>query len=89
MQQVKISDAVGYVKTQENKAVINTDLTSLEAYRKSRDFRKRGQETINTLRDENAELKSLLKHVINCAFNMAAITNDELIEIERKSKAHI
>lgn len=86
---VKLSDASGYVKTLENKAIINTDTQALASYRAGREQRKKEQDIISRLHDENVELKSLLKNILSCTFNIAALTNTELMEIEKKSRSYI
>lgn len=83
---VKLSDAVGYAKNPENKAIVNVDNNALQSYKAARENRRRQEETLNSLKKENVELKNLLQNVIQCSFNIAEITNEQLIEIERKTK---
>lgn len=83
---VKLSDAVGYAKNPENKAIVNVDNNALENYKAARAKRRRQEEALNSLKRENQELKHLLHNVIQCSFNIAEITNEQLIEIERKTK---
>ena len=45
-------------------AILNTDLTAYEAYRKARSEAKRKEAEMATLKDEVAELKSLVKSLV-------------------------
>ena len=83
---VKLSDAVGYAKNSESKAIVNVDSNGLNSYKSAREKRRLDQEALNNLKKENHELKDLLKNIIQCSFNIAEITNEQLLEIERKTK---
>lgn len=46
-------------------AILNTDLTAYEAYRKARRDAKRKEAEMATLKDEVAELKALVKTLVD------------------------
>ncbi len=46
-------------------AIINTDLSAYEAYRKARKEARRKEEEMATLKDEVAELKALVKTLVD------------------------
>ena len=46
-------------------AILNTDLTAYEAYRKARSEAKRKEAEMATLKDEVAELKALVKSLVD------------------------
>ena len=46
-------------------AILNTDVSAYEAYRKARREAKRKEEELATLKDEVAELKALVKTLVH------------------------
>lgn len=64
---VKIADVRGFEKDMASKAIINTDVESLSAYRKRRESTEQMQnaiDEINTLKKDFQEIKSLLGELI-------------------------
>lgn len=82
----KIQDAPGFVKDKSNKAVVNVSNRELEEYKKRRINKQKANQALNTMKEENAELKIMLQRMIKISLNVAELTNDELLEIIEKSK---
>jgi len=57
---VKVENHENLVKDTETKAVLNTDLTSLEAYRAHRQKQRQKDEEVKTIRQELDEIKAVL-----------------------------
>tara|TARA_B100000287_G_scaffold363099_1_gene356681 strand:- start:470 stop:694 length:225 start_codon:yes stop_codon:yes gene_type:complete len=51
----------------ESNAIINTDVTAYEAYRRARKEAKRKEEELDTLKGEVEELKALVKTLVKKA----------------------
>jgi|SaaInl3SG_22_DNA_1037383.scaffolds.fasta_scaffold38244_2 hypothetical protein len=60
----KIVDNEDLVRDVETKAVLNTDLTSLDRYRMRREIEKNKQSEINQMKQEINEIKSMLHKLI-------------------------
>jgi hypothetical protein len=63
----KIKNESGYVKDMANKAILSTDLVGLEAYktRKKKAVEMQSKlDEINTLKQDVAEIKDLLKQLL-------------------------
>jgi len=61
---VKVQDHENLVKDTETKAVLSTDLTSLEAYREHRNKQRQKDDEIKSLREEVTEMKNILQHLV-------------------------
>ena len=64
----KVKDHPELIKDEESKAVLNTDVTALDAYRKRRQQNRSVQtmcDDLNNLKSEMTEIKSMLKEIIN------------------------
>lgn len=61
---VKVQDHENLVKDTETKAVLSTDLTSLEAYRAHRNKQRQKDDEIKSLREEVTEMKNILQHLV-------------------------
>jgi hypothetical protein len=60
----KVKDHEHLVKDMNTQAVLNTDLTSLEAYRAQRNkLRKRDQE-IEAMKEDLDQIKTILQHLV-------------------------
>jgi len=57
---VKVENHENLVKDTETKAVLNTDLSSLEAYRAHRRKQRQKDEEVKTIRQELDEIKAVL-----------------------------
>lgn len=57
---VKVENHENLVKDTETKAVLNTDLTSLEAYRAHRQKQRQKDNEVKTIRQELDEIKAVL-----------------------------
>jgi hypothetical protein len=65
---LKVKDSSSLVRDSESKAILNTNLGSLESYRKKRSAHVdmiNAIEDINTLKNELLEIKSLLKFIVD------------------------
>lgn len=68
MSYTKVKDHPELIKDEDSKAVLNTDVTALEAYRKRRQQNRSVQnmcDELNNLKSEMTEIKSMLKEIIN------------------------
>jgi hypothetical protein len=61
---LKVQDHENLVKDTETKAVLNTDLTSLQAYRAQRDKQRQKDAEISRLRQEMNEMKDILNLLV-------------------------
>jgi hypothetical protein len=64
MKKVKIQDHEELVRDTETQAVLNTDLTSLEAYRAQRNRIRQKDEEVKTIRQELDEIKDILQLLV-------------------------
>ena len=64
MKKVKIQDHEELVRDAETQAVLNTDLTSLEAYRKQRNRIRQKDDEVKTIRQELDEIKDILQLLV-------------------------
>lgn len=64
MKKVKIEDHDNLVRDTRNQAVLNTDLTSLEAYRAQRQRLRQKDAEVDSLREDINEIKSILQHLV-------------------------
>ena len=65
---LKVKDSSSLVRDSESKAILNTNLGSLEFYRKKKSAHVdmiNAIEDINTLKNELLEIKSLLKFIVD------------------------
>ena len=61
---LKVKDHENLVKDTETKAVLNTDLTSLEAYRAHRNKQRQKDNEIETLKEDVKEIKNILQLLV-------------------------
>lgn len=61
---LKVKDYENLVKDTETKAVLNTDLTSLEAYRAHRNKQRQKDNEIETLKEDVKEIKNILQLLV-------------------------
>ena len=61
---LKVKDHENLVKDTETKAVLNTDLTSLEAYRAHRNKQIQKDNEIETLKEDVKEIKDILQLLV-------------------------
>lgn len=61
---VKVKDHENLVKDTETKAVLNTDLTSLEAYRAHRNKQRQKDGEIERLKEDVKEIKDILQLLV-------------------------
>lgn len=61
---LKVKDHENLVKDTETKAVLNTDLTSLEAYRAHRNKQRQKDNEIETLKEDVKEIKDILQLLV-------------------------
>jgi hypothetical protein len=61
---VKVENHEELVRDTTNKAVLNTDLSSLEAYRARRDKERQKDEEVKTLKQEIDEIKQVLNLIV-------------------------
>jgi|TARA_Y100000310_G_scaffold309160_1_gene353014 hypothetical protein len=64
----KVEGSSSLVKDADSKAVLTTDLLALENYKAARARRRemmKSLEDINSMKDEMAEIKALLKELLN------------------------
>ena len=61
---LKVKDHENLVKDTETKAVLNTDLTSLEAYRAHRNKQRQKDDEIETLKEDVKEIKDILQLLV-------------------------
>jgi|ETNmetMinimDraft_2_1059921.scaffolds.fasta_scaffold310344_2 ribosomal protein S3AE len=64
----KVEGSSSLVKDADSKAVLTTDLLALENYKAGRAHRRemmKSLEDINNMKDEMAEIKALLKELLN------------------------
>ena len=65
-EKIKILPTDGFVRQEDNPgAIINVDKNGLKAYKLRREADKRKENDINMLRDELAEVKYMLKQLLN------------------------
>lgn len=65
---LQVEDRPELVKDTTTKAVLNTDTTALEAYRRRREAQREVRnmsEEIDDIKNDIADIKSLLKEIIN------------------------
>lgn len=65
---LQVEDRPELVKDDVTKAVLNTDTTALEAYRRRREAQREVQnmsDEINDIKNDISEIKSLLRDIIN------------------------
>ena len=65
---LQVEDRPDLVKDTTTKAVLNTDTTALEAYRRRRESQREVRnmcEEIDDIKNDIADIKSLLKEIIN------------------------
>ena len=61
----KIENNESLVRDKNNSAVLETDLNSLQLYRKRREHANKKDKEIENMKSEISELKSLVKQLIN------------------------
>jgi archaellum component FlaC len=61
---LKVKDNENFVKDTETKAVLNTDLTSLEAYRAHRNKQRQKDNEIERLKEDVKEIKDILQLLV-------------------------
>lgn len=61
---LKVKDHENLVKDTETKAVLNTDLTSLEAYRAHRNKQRQKDGEIERLKEDVKEIKDILQLLV-------------------------
>lgn len=61
---LKVKDHENLVKDTETKAVLNTDLTSLEAYRAHRNKQRQKDNEIERLKEDVKEIKDILQLLV-------------------------
>lgn len=61
---VKVENHEELVRDTETQAVLNTDLSSLEAYRARRDKERQKDEEVKTLKQEIDEIKQVLNLIV-------------------------
>jgi hypothetical protein len=61
---LKVKDHENLVKDTETKAVLNTDLTSLQAYRAHRNKQRQKDNEIETLKEDVKEIKDILQLLV-------------------------
>lgn len=64
MDKVKILDHDNLVRDTKTKAVLNEDLTSLNAYKKQREKLRQKDAEVQSLKEEISEIKSILKTLV-------------------------
>lgn len=62
---VKVKDNESLIRDKNNSAVLETDLNSLQLYRKRREQANQKDKEIENMKSEISELKSLVKQLIN------------------------
>ena len=61
---VKVRDHEELVRDTETQAVLNTDLSSLEQYRKRRETLRKKDEELTHIKEEISELKTMLQQLL-------------------------
>ena len=61
---VKVRDNEDLVRDTQTKAVLNTDLTSLQAYKQRRDALRKKDTELESLKNEVSELKQLVQNLL-------------------------
>lgn len=61
---VKVKDNEDLVRDTQTKAVLNTDLTSLQAYKQRRDALRKKDTELESLKNEVSELKQLVQNLL-------------------------
>ena len=64
----KVKDAPGYVRDMQNNAVLNADVSALQAYKRKRDKQKEINDSIsdiNTMKQDINELKTLMQRILD------------------------
>jgi len=61
---VKVQDHDNLVRDTNTQAVLNTDLTSLEAYKQRRDALRKKDTEVESLKNEVSELKQLVQNLL-------------------------
>jgi hypothetical protein len=64
MKKVKIQDHEELVRDAETQAVLNTDLSSLESYRKHRERIRQKDDEVKTIRQELDEIRNILELLV-------------------------
>lgn len=68
MQIAKVKDAPGLVRDMKTQAVLNTDITALEAYRRKRNKQQEIDEVlsdINNMKSDIDQIKSLMQRLLD------------------------
>lgn len=61
---VKVKDNEDLVRDTQTKAVLNTDLTSLQAYKQRRDALRKKDTELESLKNEVSELKQMVQNLL-------------------------
>jgi hypothetical protein len=64
----KVKDAPGYVRDMQNNAVLNADVSALQAYKRKRNKQKEINDSIsdiNTMKQDINELKTLMQRILD------------------------
>ena len=64
----KVKDAPGYVRDMQNNAVLNADVSALQAYKRKRDKQREINDSIsdiNTMKQDINELKTLMQRILD------------------------
>ena len=64
MKKIKVKDNEGLVRDSESNAVLNVNLSALEAYKKRRDQELQKDKELSSLREEVTELKEMVKQFL-------------------------
>lgn len=64
MKKVKIENHEDLIRDEETKAVLNTDLSSLQSYKKRRNLMRQKDAEIVEIKNELSEMKELLHQLI-------------------------
>jgi hypothetical protein len=68
MTYAKVKDAPGYVRDMQNNAVLNADVSALQAYKRKRNKQKEINDSIsdiNTMKQDINELKTLMQRILD------------------------
>jgi hypothetical protein len=64
----KVKDAPGYVRDMQNNAVLNADVSALQAYKRKRNKQKEINDSIsdiNNMKQDINELKTLMQRILD------------------------
>jgi hypothetical protein len=64
MKKIKVKDNEDLVRDSESNAVLNVNLSALEAYKKRRDQELQKDKELSSLREEVTELKEMVKQFL-------------------------